>query len=67
MVNHYNVDIIFQYIEHPFQENILHQFFPYSSFMKSSLNWEVSFVHSNLFTGNFCETAQPYKLFTFQC
>ena len=27
---------------------------------------EVSLIHSKLFTGGFCDIAQPYKLFTFQ-
>ena len=35
-------------------------------FSKSSLNWEVSFIYSNLFTGTFYDIAHPYKLFTFQ-
>ena len=34
--------------------------------MKSSLNEEVSSIHSKLFTGSFCDIAQPYKLFTSQ-
>ena len=34
--------------------------------MKSSLNWEVSSIHSKSLTGSFWEIAQPYKLFTFQ-
>ena len=34
--------------------------------MKSSLKWEVSLIHSNLFPGSFCYITQPYKLFTFQ-
>ena len=55
MANHYEVDVIFQDIEHQFQENILHHFCHYSYFMKSSLNWEVSFIHSKLFTTSFCD------------
>ena len=35
-------------------------------FIKSSLNWKVSFIQSKLFTGSFCDIAQPYKLFTCQ-
>ena len=33
-------------------------------FMKYSLNWEVSFIHSKLFTGSSGDIAQQYKLFT---
>ena len=35
-------------------------------YRKFSLNWEVSSIHSNLFTGSFCNIAQPYKLFKCQ-
>ena len=41
------------YIEHQLLQNILHRFSHYSSFMKSSLNWGVSFILSKLSTGNF--------------
>ena len=34
--------------------------------MKSLLNGEVPLIHSNLVNGNFCDIAQPYKLFTSQ-
>ena len=36
-------------------------------FFKSSLNWEVSFIHLKLFTKSFCDITHPYKLFTSQC
>ena len=32
--------------------------------MKSSLNSEISLTHLNSFTGNICDIAHPYKLFT---
>ena len=63
MVNHYEIHVIFQDIERQIQENILHFFFHYV-FMKSSLNREVSSIHSKLFAGSFCDIAQPYKSFT---
>ena len=34
--------------------------------MKFSLNSEMSLTHFMSFTGNFCDTSQPYKLFTSQ-
>ena len=65
MVNHYDVHVIFQDIEHWLQENILHHFLHYS-FMRSLLDWGVTFIHSNLFNGRFYDIAEPYKLFTSQ-
>ena len=35
-------------------------------YIKSSLNWEVSLIHSFLFTGSFCSISQPYKFFKCQ-
>ena len=52
MVNHDEVHVLFQDIDHQLQENILHHFLHFSFFMKS-------FIHTKLFTGNFWETAQP--------
>ena len=34
--------------------------------MKSSLNEEVSYIYSDLFTGTFWDSFQPYKLFVSQ-
>ena len=66
MVNHPEVRVIFQDIEHQLQGNILHHFLQYSFFTKSSLNREVSFIHSKLSTESFCGITQPYKLPTSQ-
>ena len=57
MVNHCEGHVIFQDIKHQLQGNMLHQFLCYSVFIKSSLNWEVSSIHSKLFTGSFCDIA----------
>ena len=61
MVNRYKIPRTFQDIEHQFQENILLHFLHYSS-----LNSEVSMIHSQLFTGSFCNIALSYKLFKSQ-
>ena len=53
MVNHCEGHVIFQDIEHQVQENVLHQFLHYIVFIKSSLNCQVSSIHSKLFTGCF--------------
>ena len=66
MVSHDEVHVIFQDIEHQLLENIFHLFLHYSFLMKSSLNQEVSFIQSKLFSGSFCDIADPYKLFTSQ-
>ena len=65
IVNHYEVHVIFQDIEYQLREISFITSFVIV-FIKSSLDWEVSLIHSDLFTGNFCDIAQPYKLFTFQ-
>ena len=61
MVNHYEVYVIFQNIEHQLQENELITFF-IIVFIKSSLYWEISSIPSKLFTESFCDIAHPYKL-----
>ena len=66
MINDYEVYAVFQDIAHQLQENILHCFLYYGFFIKSSLNWEVSSIHSNLFSGSVHDIFQPYKLITFQ-
>ena len=38
MVNHFEVNVLFQDIEHQLQKNVFHHFLHYSFFMKSSLN-----------------------------
>ena len=58
MVNHFEIDVIFQDIEHQLQENIYHNILVIV-FRKSSLNLEVSKVLSKLITGSFCGIAQP--------
>ena len=50
MVSHYEVHVIFQDIEHQLLENIFHLFLHDSFLMKSSLNQEVSFIQSKLFS-----------------
>ena len=46
-----------------FQKISFIAFFSIAFFIKSSLNWEISSIHANLFTESFCDIAQPYKLF----
>ena len=58
MVNHYDVYLFLQDIEHQLQEDILHHFLHYN-FMKSSLERKVSLVHSKFFTENFCDIFEP--------
>ena len=62
-INHYVVHVILQDIEHQILENIHHHFLHYKFFIKSSLNQELSLIHSKLFNRIFCDNAQPYKLF----
>ena len=52
----------FSRIEHQLEENALHHILHHSFFMKPSLNWEVSLIHSKLFIGSFCDIAHPYNL-----
>ena len=53
MVNHYKVHVIFQDIKHQLQDNILHQYLHSGFLMKSSLNSELSSIHSKLLSGSF--------------
>ena len=66
MVNHYEVHVIFYDVENQIGENILHHFLYNRFFMKCSLNWHVSSIHSKLFTESFWDISQPYKLFISQ-
>ena len=63
-VNHYEVHVMFHDIEHQLWENTSLSSLQFLT--KSSLNLEVSLIHSKLFTGSFCNIAQPHKLFTSQ-
>ena len=64
MVNYYEVQVVFQDIQHQLRDNILHHSLRYNSFMKSTLNLYVSWIHSILLCGSLCDIAQPCKLFT---
>ena len=66
IANLYEVHIIFQDIEHQFQENIFTIFFIiffYEIFSKL----RSIFDPFKLFTGSFCNISQSCKLFTSQC
>ena len=53
-VNHYDIRVIFQDIEHQLLENMVYYRLVFYE------------IHSKLFTGSFCDIARPYKLFPSQ-
>ena len=57
MVNHYDVPVIIQNIEHQLQENIFYEIFIKLTNIFNSLK----FIY-----WKFCDIAHPYKLFTSQ-
>ena len=66
MVNHYEVHIIFQDTEHQPQENIFNYLLHFN-FLQSSPQVQKHFQPTQKSsTGNFCNIAQLYKLFTSQ-
>ena len=64
MVNHYEVDVIFQDIEHQLQESILHHFLHYSFLRNLYLIEKYLQSTQNYLLEAFCDITQPYKLFT---
>ena len=67
MVNHCDSHVSVQNIKYNFKKISLITFMNFNEiFMKSSLNSENSATHLKSFTGNFCDIAEPYKLFIFQ-
>ena len=66
MVDHYEIHVMFQDIEHQIQEYFLH-FFHYSFSNEIFIKLRsVYLIHSKLCTGVFCDIAQEYQLFTSQ-
>ena len=63
MVNHYGVHVGFWNIEYQFLKISFINFFVVT-FYEIFVKFERSSTHLNQFRGNFCDIAQPYKLFT---
>ena len=66
VANHYEVHVIFRDIENQLRENVFYTVFIIVFFIKYSFSWEVSLVHSKLFTGSFWDNAHSCKLFAYQ-
>ena len=61
MVNHYEVYIIFQDIEHQLRESITFFIIVFYEIFLKLRSVPLKIIHSKLFTGSFCNIAQPYK------
>ena len=65
MVNHCEDYISFQILNINFKQISFITFF-ITTFYKTFIRLAIYLIHLKFFTGNFCDIAYPYKLFTFQ-